>query len=235
MPALLPDHPNTPTAPTAPPDSSETRGATAPLGGQEAPASCNPGAQVATAYHPAEVELPATGERHSFVRWLFEMVILVGVAFLLATGIKTFVVQPFIIPSGSMLPTLEINDRVLVNKFVYRFRSPVPGDVVVFLEPGSTRTDYIKRVVAVGGQTIDIQEGEVFVDGRAVREHPGVRGPTEVGDIEMPFTVPTGHVFLMGDNRPNSRDSRWFGSQPLERVLGEAFAIYWPIPRISQL
>ncbi len=193
-------------------------------------------ADIADASMPTDVadedEKPV---RISFIRWIAEMVGLVAVAFLLATAIKTWVVQPFIIPSGSMVPTLEISDRVLVNKFLYRFSDPRPGDIVVFLEPGSDSTDYIKRVIAIDGQTVDINDGKVSVDGVTVPEGytRGLR--TDDGDVAMPYVVPEESVFLMGDNRPNSRDSRWFGAQPTTRVLGKAFAIYWPPSRIRLL
>ncbi|MBA4370312.1 MAG: signal peptidase I [Coriobacteriaceae bacterium] len=171
----------------------------------------------------------------SFWRWLGELVVLVAAAWLLAAGIKTYVVQPFVIPSGSMVPTLEISDRVLVSKFLYRFREPSPGDIVVFLEPGGGTRDYIKRVVAVEGQTVDIDSGALLVDGEAVSEPYAQGQKTDDGDVRMPYEVPEGQVFLMGDNRANSRDSRWFGAQPVTSVLGRAFAIYWPPSRLSVL
>lgn len=229
----------TPDTPVAPHD---TRPEAAPVPGSPPAAEHVPPYPADPADLPAELgdaesaEVAAAPERSgSFFRWVLEMVVLVGIAFVLATGIKTFVVQPFIIPSGSMIPTLEINDRVLVNKFLYRFADPRQGDIVVFLEPGSEKTDYIKRIVAVGGQTVDLVDGKVYVDGQPLAE-PYVHGlPSEPGDLQTPITVPPGQVFLMGDNRTNSRDSRWFGPQPVERVLGKAFVIYWPLPRFSLL
>lgn len=171
----------------------------------------------------------------SFLRWFGELVVLVGLAFVLAMGIKTFVVQPFIIPSGSMIPTLEINDRVLVNKFIYRFQKPARGDVVVFISPDSSSVDYIKRVIAVGGDTVDIRGNAVYVNGVAIPE-PYVHGkPTTQGSVPMPVTVPSGYVWLMGDNRPDSHDARYFGVQPVSKLLGKAFAIYWPLSRIQSL
>lgn len=171
----------------------------------------------------------------SFGRWLAELVVLVGLAFVLAQGIKTFVVQPFMIPSGSMEPTLEIGDRVLVNKFVYRFAKPEVGDIVVFKSPDDTRTDYIKRVVAVEGQTVSIAGDKLVVDGVPITESYTHGTPTEPGDLELPVRVPKGQVFLMGDNRTNSTDSRWFGPQPISRVLGKAFMIYWPPRDVGSL
>ncbi|MFA5843609.1 MAG: signal peptidase I [Coriobacteriia bacterium] len=164
----------------------------------------------------------------SFFRWLAELVVVVATAFLLASAIKTYVVQPFVIPSGSMEPTLEIGDRVLVNKFVYRFSTPSPGDIVVFRRPASD-VDYIKRVIAVGGQTVDVRNGAVFVDGRRLTERYIHGASTDPGSVGLPLLVPEGSVFLMGDNRTNSQDSRWFGAQTRSAVLGRAFVVYWPL------
>lgn len=170
-----------------------------------------------------------------FLRGLGELVVLVALAIALATGIKTFVVQPFLIPSSSMVPTLEVGDRVLVNKFVYRFSSPERGDIVVFTSPDADGIDLIKRVVAVGGQTVELREGTVYVDGQALDE-PYVND--EIPDnftSERPVRVPQGEVWVMGDNRTNSRDSRYFGPQPVSSLLGKAFAIYWPLTRLRIL
>jgi signal peptidase I len=187
-----------------------------------------------TPAHDAPDARPASAE-DGFLRWLAELVVLVVIAFLLAMGIKQFVVQPFVIPSGSMEPTLQVGDRVLVNKFVYRFAQPSPGDVVVFLSPESSSVDYIKRVIAVGGQTVEVRDGVVYVDGRAKVE-PYV--DTRVKDTytsEKPVKVPAGYVWLMGDNRTNSRDSRYFGARPASDLLGRAFLIYWPVSRVKPL
>jgi len=176
-----------------------------------------------------------TPEEVSFGRWVLELVVLVAVAFLLATGIKTWVVQPFVIPTGSMIPTLEIGDYVIANKFVYRFDDPQAGDIVVFMSPSSNSTDYIKRVIAVGGQTVDLRDGVVYVDDVALDE-PYVHGQrSDPGPLRMPVTIPDGYVWLMGDNRENSQDSRWFGPQPVTRVVGKAFFIYWPFSDFGTL
>jgi signal peptidase I len=177
------------------------------------------------------------GENQSFVRWLVEFVVLVGLAFLLATGIKYFVVQPFFIPSSSMVPTLEIGDRVLVNKFIYRFTQPKPGDVIVFVapEPTNQEMDLIKRVIAVGGQTVDIQHGYVTVDGKKLDEPYVVPSNRDDYTLPKPVRIPQGYVWVMGDNRANSSDSRVIGPQPVTAILGKAFVIYWPLDRIRGL
>lgn len=175
------------------------------------------------------------GERTSFTRWLIELAVLLAVAWVVALAVRAWVIQPFVIPSGSMEQTLQIDDRVLVNKFVYQFREPRAGDVVVFLSPDGDTRDYIKRVVAIGGQSVSIRDGVVYVDGaRRVEPFTNQMQPDSY-TTDHPIKVPIGYVFLMGDNRANSRDSRYFGAQPVSRILGEAFMIYWPVPRMSAL
>jgi signal peptidase I len=175
-------------------------------------------------------------EETSFVRWLVETILLVIAAFLLAQGIKTFVVQPFVIPTGSMIPTIEINDRVLAEKITYRFaRKPQYGDIVVFDDPTKAHPQLIKRVIATGGQTVDISDGAVYVNGNKLNEPylHGVR--TDPGSVPLPVRVPAGYVWLMGDNRPNSGDSRFIGPQPISAIRGRAVWTYWPVTRFGPL
>jgi signal peptidase I len=169
-----------------------------------------------------------------------------GVALLLALVIRTFVVQAFKIPSGSMLPTLQIGDHILVNKFVYgpRFeipltqlslgqlpglRKPRPGDVVVFIWPKDRSKDFIKRVVAVEGETLEVRNRQLFVDGKA-RDDPHATWASQhggPGERYGPFTVPPNSVFVMGDNRDQSYDSRFWGPVPMGDIKGQALIIYW--------
>lgn len=178
----------------------------------------------------------AKDEETSFGRWLLETVLLVALAFALAQGIKTFLVQPFVIPTGSMIPTIQIGDRVLADKLVFRFfREPQVGDIVVFDDPSGEHPQLIKRVIATAGQTVDIDDGRVLIDGQAIEE-PYVYGkPTDPGSVEMPLTVPDGQVWLMGDNRPASGDSRFFGPQATQNVRGRAFWTYWPPKSFGRL
>ena len=169
------------------------------------------------------------------------------VALLLALVIRTFVVQAFKIPSGSMLPTLQIGDHILVNKFVYGprleipltqrslgqlpgLRTPRPGDVVVFIWPRDRSKDFIKRVVAVAGETIEIRDHQILIDGKP-RDDPHaswvVQRPFGRGEHYGPFKVPPGYVFVMGDNRDQSYDSRFWGPVPTTDIKGEALIIYW--------
>lgn len=168
-------------------------------------------------------------EETSFGRWLIETVLLVALAFLLAQGIKTFLVQPFVIPTGSMIPTIEIGDRVLADKLSYRLNEgPIEGQVVVFDDPTGQHPQLIKRVIATAGQEVDVRDGAVFVDGERLDE-PYTHGKrTDPGSVPFPITVPDGQVWLMGDNRPNSGDSRFFGPRPVSTVRGRAFWTYWP-------
>ncbi len=178
----------------------------------------------------------AAEEHTPFGRWLIETALLVLLAFALAQGIKTFLVQPFVIPTGSMIPTIEIGDRVLADKLVFRFfRGPEYGDIVVFDDPTGSHPQLIKRVIATEGQVVEVKEDTVFVDGKPLDE-PYVHGkPTEQGPVTTPLTVPQGSVWLMGDNRPESGDSRFFGPQPVDKVRGRAFWTYWPPSHFGRL
>lgn len=177
----------------------------------------------------------AREESGGFGRWLIETIVMVALAFLLAQGIKAYILQPFVIPTGSMEPTIMINDRILAEKLSLRWREPVVGDVVVFDDPMGRYPQLIKRVIAVGGQTVDIRDGRVYVDGEPLDEPYLQDVETTPGTEPLPVTVPEGYVWLMGDNRPNSGDSRFVGPQPLTAVEGRAFAIYWPLNRVGAL
>ncbi|MFI5398199.1 MAG: signal peptidase I [Candidatus Binatia bacterium] len=169
-----------------------------------------------------------------------------AVALLLALVIRGFVVQAFKIPSGSMLPTLEVGDHILVNKFIYGVHLPIlgthviplgtphRGDVVVFVYPVDPTKDFIKRVVGVAGDVVQIRDKHVYINGAAWNDSHGYfadgdakghdHGPR---DNYGPVTVPPDHVFVMGDNRDRSYDSRFWGFVDLDEVKGKAFAIYW--------
>ena len=160
---------------------------------------------------------------------------MVVLAFILAAGIRTFVVQPYVIPSGSMIPTIELWDRVIANKFIYRFNDPEAGDVVVLDDPTGTVPTLIKRVVAVGGQTVDLVDGVVVVDGVSLVEPYTYGKPSYPQTQPMPYTVPEDSIWVMGDNRTDSQDSRYFGAVPVSEVRGKAFFRFWPIDRVGAL
>ncbi len=179
----------------------------------------------------------------SVVREYVEAIV---VAVLLALFVRTFIVQAFKIPSGSMLPTLQIGDHLLVSKFSYGVRLPVigtslisrqgpaHGDVVVFRFPRDRSLDYIKRVVAIGGDTIEVRDKQVLLNGQQVENphahftsHDIMSSAAGPRDNFGPVTVPDGKIFVMGDNRDNSYDSRFWGFVDLQDVLGKALIIYW--------
>jgi len=166
---------------------------------------------------------------------VLEFLVILIVAFALVFGfVRPFVVEAFYIPSGSMIPTLMVGDRVLTNKFIYRFEDPERGDVVVFRSVEGGNEDLIKRVVGVPGDKISVRNGALSVNGERQRE-PYVNKESPDVNTYNPITVPAGHVFCMGDNRANSRDSRFFGPVPYENIEGEAFVIFWPPSRLGLL
>ena len=183
---------------------------------------------------------------------LIELVAIVAVALGVALGIQAFLVKPFRIPSESMVPTLEIGQRVLVDRISLRFGDPERGDVMVFKPPqgaddnmcgvshpadqgcprstpGKSDTNFIKRVVAVGGDRISIRAGRVVLNGKLQRE-PFIRPDAQCGICNLPQTVvvPKGQYYMMGDNRGASADSREWGPVPEDNMIGKGFATYWP-------
>jgi signal peptidase I len=166
---------------------------------------------------------------------ILEFLIILIVSFALVFGfVRPFVVEAFYIPSESMVPTLRVGDRVLVNKFIYRFTEPQRGDVVVFKSVEGDSEDLIKRVVGVPGDEISVRNGRLIVNGEPQRE-PYVNKKYPDRSFSAPITVPKGHVFVMGDNRTNSQDSRVFGPVPERNIEGEAFLRFWPPDRIGLL
>jgi signal peptidase I len=165
---------------------------------------------------------------------LVEYLVIAIVAFVLVFGfIRPFVVKSFWIPSESMVPTLEVGDRLFVNRFVYRFTEPARGDIIVFDSPES-EDELIKRVVAVPGDRVRVANGVLKLNGE-FQEEPYVRPQFPDGSVYGPTKVPEGEVFVMGDNRGNSRDSRFIGTIPIESIQGEAFFRFWPPSRIGIL
>jgi signal peptidase I len=189
--------------------------------------------------HP-EDEPPGEGaqrKRDSGIRNAVEWVVIIGGAFLVAFVVKTFLIQAFFIPSGSMLPTLHEDDRVLVNKLSYDLHDVNRGDLVVFERPegespGQIR-DLIKRVVGLPGERIESRDGRVYIDGQLLEE-PYLDDATETTNLE-PQTVPDGHVFVMGDNRDDSMDSRVFSAIDEDLIVGRAFVRVWPLPDLALL
>jgi signal peptidase I len=191
---------------------------------------------------------------------LVETLSIVVVAIVLALGIQAFLVKPFRIPSESMVPTLAVGQRVLVDRVTPRFSNPGRGDIVVFNPPtgaeegacgdlgnpadrpcpeptsGRSETNFIKRVVGLPGDRVKVIDGEVFVNGRRQAE-PFARPDADcpICDLPQEITVPPGHFFMMGDNRGASADSREWGPVPEDWLIGRAFFTYWPLPRLGPL
>jgi signal peptidase I len=175
-------------------------------------------------------------EKPSGLRNVAEWVAIAGGALLVAFLIKTFLLQAFYIPSLSMAPTLKVNDRVLVNKLSYDLHDVRRGDLVVFESPpneGSQTKDLIKRVIGLPGETVESREGQIYINGQVLQE-PYLQDDITTGPMEK-VTVPPDHLWVMGDNRANSRDSRFFGAIPEDLVIGRAFVRVWPITALSLL
>jgi len=198
---------------------------------------------------------------------LVELVVIVVIAIGLALAIQAWIVKPYKIPSGSMEPTLDTGQRILVNRFIYRFHEPRIGDIVVFHPPAGAETSsecgvliggrqpietgsscprptpeessetFIKRIVAVGGDTVSVKAGHPVVNGVEKTDEPYINpcGNATECNLPKPITVPQGYFFMMGDNRGESDDSRYWGPVPEAWIIGEAFATYWPPDRIGTL
>lgn len=189
-------------------------------------------------FAPEPSRTPAERAFRSLVEW----VVIIGGALLVALVVKTFLIQAFFIPSASMEPQLQIRDRVLVNKLSYRLHAVNRGDIIVFERPacdGGDRTikDLIKRVIALPGETVEGRDGKVLINGQPLNEPYIVAG--ERTSNFPPERVPAGHVWVMGDNRDNSKDSRVLcgGPTPIPQslIVGRAFVRVWPLPKFAVL
>jgi signal peptidase I len=221
-----------------------------PAGRADAVAAAGDGADAAG---PPDVPAPAAGspvapEAPRSSRWLREAIIVVVVAVLVALLLRTFVVQTFFIPSGSMEPTLQVGDRILVNKLSYHLHAVGRGDIVVFSRPpaencgGPEVNDLVKRVVGLPGETLSLSGGSVYVDGRRLDEswlpasEQGVTRPGPGGTVyslQHAYRVPANDYFVMGDNRTDSCDSRFWGPISKSLIVGKVEMRVWPISSIS--
>ena len=175
-------------------------------------------------------------ERPSRGREALEWAVIIGIAVGVALLVRAFVVEPYVIPSESMLQTIKVSDKVLGEKISYRFSDPEPGDIVTFVDPEDPDTTLIKRVIATPGQTVDLQDGKVVVDGQVLDE------PYAVGEswplpiqssildapVSFPYTLGEDEYWVMGDNRENSLDSRYFGPISRGAITSRAWVIFWP-------
>ncbi len=180
-------------------------------------------------------------------RWLIETLIVVVVAVVVAVVLRTFVVATFSIPSGSMEPTLQVNDRILVDKLSYEFHGIGRSDIIVFSTPpdehcaGAPVSDLVKRVIGLSGETISLANGEVYINGKllaepwltAAAQHGTVPGPSTMPyALNHPFKIPAGEVYVMGDNRSDSCDSRYWGPIKTSTIVGKVDLRIWPISRL---
>ncbi len=189
--------------------------------------------------------------KNRFRSELREWVESIFIAFIIAIVLQTFVVQAFKIPSGSMIPTFNIGDRIFVNKFLYcarvpfvnlrlpimNVRQPKRGDIIVFQSPEDPKKDFVKRLIATGGETVEIKDGGILVNGMPVSE-PSIRGVSyynagDYGKDGQTVLVPEDCYYALGDNSANSRDSRYWGFIPKNNLIGKAVFIYWPLNRIK--
>jgi signal peptidase I len=220
-------------------------------------------AEVATSTDRAKPDKPSSVTRRAG-SFLAELPVLLVVAFVLALLLRSFLVQAFFIPSESMVPTLEIGDRVLVNRLSHRWSEPSRGEIIVFADQSSaernaenplvaglrslaaglglappSEEDLIKRIIGLPGETIEIREGVVFVDGRELPEAETSQGGyLSVRDDSFlpPTVVPENEYFVMGDNRPRSSDSRsLLGTINRDQIIGRAFVLVWPFGRATVL
>lgn len=166
----------------------------------------------------------------------------IALALVLALFIRTFFVQAFKIPTESMVPTLKVHDKILVNKLVYDLHEPERGDVIVFRYPRERGKDFIKRLIAFGGETVRIKGGNVYVNGEIVEEPNVIRAnyyynreSWKYGSEFAKIRVPENTFFVLGDNSAKSSDSREWGFVARDDVIGKAFFIWWPLKRIGKI
>jgi len=170
------------------------------------------------------------GNKKSTLGEILESVV---IAVLLAVVIRLFILAPFYIPSGSMEPTLQIGDRIIVSKLAYRFGEPRRGDIVVFKYPLDPSRDFVKRLIGLPGETVALRDNRLYINGQLVEEN---YLPPDIHFADFgPVKVPPGYYLMLGDNRNNSDDSRVWGPLPRENIIGKAILIYWPLERIGLL
>jgi signal peptidase I len=163
----------------------------------------------------------------------------IGLSVVLAFGIRSFVAEARYIPSGSMLPTLQINDRLIIDKISYNFSNPQRGDIVVFnptaaLEEQKFKDAFIKRVIGIPGDRVEVRNGKVFINGKVIKEKYIDEAPKynwSSKELTPDGKVPEGNYLVLGDNRNNSYDSHFWGFVPKDKIVGRAIVRFWPIDR----
>ncbi len=191
---------------------------------------------------PGDKNTPPPSSRENF--WV-EVLKTLGLSVVLAFGIRTFVAEARYIPSKSMVPTLQVDDRLIVDKVSYHFKDPQRGDIIVFMPPdeaavvctGSQKVQhskdaYIKRVIGLPGDKVEVKQGQVFINDRALQEDY----VNEVPDYQYgPRVVPQNSYLMLGDNRNNSCDSHYWGFVPRENIIGRALVRFWPLDRVGEI
>ncbi len=177
--------------------------------------------------------------------WI-EILKTLGLSAILAFGIRTFVAEARFIPSKSMVPTLQVDDRLIVDKVSYHFKDPQRGDIIVFMPPDEasvvctgpqasqqhSKDAYIKRIIGLPGDTVEVKQGQVFINGKPLKEGY----VAEVPDYQYgPRTVPQGSYLVLGDNRNNSCDSHYWGFVPRDNIIGRAIVRFWPLNRVGEI
>jgi signal peptidase I len=172
------------------------------------------------------------------------------IAVILALIIRAFVVQAFKIPSGSMIPTFQVGDRIFVNKFLYgaripftdirlpALRRPIRGDIIVFRSPEDGKKDFVKRLIATEGETVEIRDGKIYVDNKVVVDPAAIQrvyyyNNGDYGSQSQVIKVPKDSYYALGDNSASSRDSRYWGFVPKKNLIGKVVVIYWPMHRMK--
>ena len=174
-------------------------------------------------------------KRKKVLAFIFEYVDSARSASILALIIVTLIVQTFAIPTGSMIPTLNIGNHLMVNKFIYYFKKPKRGDIIVFVYPVNPKKDFIKRLVGLPGETIEIKDGSVFINGEELKAPKTIAGRHYYNEGmygEGIIKIPDNAYFVMGDNTRNSKDSRFWGFVSKKNLLGKAFFVYWPLTKM---
>ena len=205
---------------------------------------------VATAEAPDDDEgLTGGPSKGGGYRWVIEWAVILMAVLLCTVLLRTYVIQSFYIPSPSMVPTLEVGDRIMVNKLSYDFHDVHRGDIVVFKRPPLEMQDFpdlVKRVIGLPGETISTKDGHVYIDGKLLSEPWLPPGPTSYTgalpddqypqyNMPGPVKIPEGDYFVMGDNRTDSEDSRYFGPIPESLIVGRAVAVVWPLSQAKGL
>jgi signal peptidase I len=179
--------------------------------------------------------------KKKFINKIWEWIKSLVPAIAIALFIRIFIVEPFKIPSGSMKPTLLVGDRIFVNKFIYRFKEPERGDIVVFKYPEDPKKYFIKRLAAKGGDVLVIKDGNLIVNGKPLEKPDAFKyiyyynNMGRYGRDEKPIKVTKNHYFFLGDNSAFSKDSRYWGFVPDKYIVGKAFFRFWPPWRIGLL